>query len=76
MALTIRTLGVLAVAATLAACGTTPAERGVTGAVAGAAIARATDGDLTDGALYGAAAGAFLPCIGAQAGYTTGGNCY
>lgn len=76
MSITLRTLGVLTVAATLAACGVTPAERGATGAVAGALIAKETGGDVGDGALYGAAAGAFLPCLGAQVGYAGAQNCY
>ena len=58
MAITLRTFGVLAVAALLAACGATPVERAATGAAIGGAVAAATDNDLTQGALYGAALGA------------------
>jgi hypothetical protein len=63
MALTLRTLGVLSVAALLAACGTTPVERAATGAGLGAAVAVATDGSATEGALYGAALGGVGTCL-------------
>lgn len=58
MAFTIRTLAVLAFAGALSACGETDVERAATGAAIGGAVAAATDGDLAEGALYGAAAGA------------------
>ena len=58
MSITFRTLGVLAVAGLLSACGATPVERAATGAAIGGAIATATDADVVDGALYGAALGA------------------
>ena len=58
MSITFRTFGVLAVAGLLAACGTTDLERAATGAAIGGAIATATDEDVSDGALYGAAIGA------------------
>lgn len=58
MAITFRTLGVLAFGALLSACGTTDVERAATGAAIGGAVAAATDESLTEGALYGAAIGA------------------
>jgi hypothetical protein len=63
MALTLRTLGVLSVAALLAACGTTPVERAATGAAGAAAVATVLDEDVSDAAIYGAAAGGLLPCL-------------
>lgn len=63
MTTTIRTLGVLLVAATLAACGTTPTERAATGAAGGAAIAAVTDENVVNGALIGAAAGGIGTCL-------------
>lgn len=63
MQLTLRTLGLLAVAGLLSACGTTPVERAATGAGLGAAVAVATDGSATEGALYGAAAGGVGVCL-------------
>lgn len=58
MSLTIRALAVLAFAGALSACGETDVERTATGAAIGGAVAAATGGDLAEGALYGAAAGA------------------
>ena len=63
MLITIRTLGVLGLVATLAACGATPVERGTTGALGGAAIAAVTGESLVNGAVIGGAAGAIAPCI-------------
>lgn len=63
MQLTLKTLGLLAVAGLLTACGQTPIERGATGAIGGAAIATVLDEDVGDAALAGAAVGAFAPCI-------------
>jgi hypothetical protein len=54
----IKILGVLAVAATLTACGETDMERTATGAVIGAAAAAVTGEDVTNGALIGGAIGA------------------
>ncbi len=71
MAITLRTLGVLSVAAFLAACGATPVERAATGGVLGAGLAAATDNDLADGALLGASAG-ILSCAVAPGAP----NCY
>jgi hypothetical protein len=71
MSITLRTLGVLSVAALLAACGATPVERAATGGVLGAAAAAATDNDLADGALLGATAG-IVSCAVAPAAP----NCY
>jgi hypothetical protein len=58
MSITFRTLGVLAVAGLLTACGTTDLERAATGAAIGGAVGAATDADVSDSALYGAALGA------------------
>ncbi|WP_210530346.1 YMGG-like glycine zipper-containing protein [Rubellimicrobium arenae] len=58
MALTLRMLGVLGLAATLAACGETDLERTATGAAIGAGIATVTGESAVNGALIGAAAGA------------------
>lgn len=63
MAISFRTLGVLAVAALLAACGATPVERAATGAAGGAALATVLDEDAVDGALLGAAAGGIGACL-------------
>ena len=63
MTTTIRLLGVLGVAATLAACGTTPVERTATGAAGGAALATVLGEDALDGALIGAAAGGIGTCV-------------
>ena len=60
MATTLRLFGVLAVAATLAACGETDVERAATGAAIGGAVGAATGGNLAESALYGAAAGAVV----------------
>lgn len=51
----------IAVAATLglAACEGTDLERGAIGAVAGGAVAAATDNDIASGVAIGAAAGVF-----------------
>jgi osmotically inducible lipoprotein OsmB len=51
-------LGVIAVAATLSACGETDMERTATGAVIGAAAAAVTGESITNGALIGGAVGA------------------
>lgn len=51
-------LGVVAVAATLTACGETDMERTATGAVIGAAAAAVTGEDVVNGALIGGAVGA------------------
>lgn len=56
-------VGVLAIGATLSACGQTPAERGATGALGGAALAAVTGENVVNGALIGGAGGAFLPCL-------------
>jgi hypothetical protein len=58
MSITVRALAVLSFAAALSACGTTDVERAATGAAIGGAVAAATDGNLAEGALYGAALGA------------------
>jgi hypothetical protein len=58
MSITLRTLAVLGLGVMLTACGETDVERAATGAAIGGAIAAATDGNLAEGALYGAAAGA------------------
>ena len=71
MAITLRTLGVLSVAAFLAACGATPVERTATGAVVGGAVAAATGGNLAEGALYGGAIGAVSCAVAPGAP-----NCY
>ncbi len=49
---------ILAGTATLAACGQTALERTATGAVIGGAAAKALGEDVSEGALYGGAAGA------------------
>jgi len=51
-------LGVLAIGATLSACGATDGERTATGAVIGGALAAATGESILNGALIGGAAGA------------------
>jgi len=51
-------LGVLAIAATLSACGETDAERAATGAVIGGAIGAVTGENIVNAALIGGAAGA------------------
>ena len=63
MSITIRAFGVLAVCATLAACGQTPVERASTGALAGGAIAALTDENVLTGALVGGAVGGIAPCV-------------
>lgn len=68
---TLRVLGVLAVAGTLAACGTTDVERAATGAVIGGAVSAATDENIAQGALIGGALGA-VSCSVAPAAP----NCY
>jgi osmotically inducible lipoprotein OsmB len=55
---TFKLFGVLAIAATLSACGETDMERTATGAVIGAALAAATGEDVVNGALAGGAVGA------------------
>ena len=54
----VRILGVLAIGATLTACGETDLERTASGAVIGGAIAAVTDENIVNGALIGGAAGA------------------
>jgi osmotically inducible lipoprotein OsmB len=51
-------LGVIAIAATLTACGDTDMERTATGAVISAAAAAVTGESVRDGALIGGAVGA------------------
>ncbi|MEF3046968.1 hypothetical protein [Pseudotabrizicola sp. L79] len=51
-------LAALLVATALSGCLSTPTQRGVTGAVVGAAIADATDENMVAGAALGALAGA------------------
>ncbi|TNC71648.1 hypothetical protein [Rubellimicrobium roseum] len=58
MSITLRLVAVLGVAATLTACGETDLERTATGAAIGGGVAALTNGDLAEGALIGAAAGA------------------
>lgn len=53
-----------AAVATLAACGQTDLERGVSGAAIGAVAADAAGGDAATGALAGAAAGVFCDDAG------------
>jgi hypothetical protein len=62
---TIRLLAALGVAATLAACGTTPVERAATGAAGGAAaaIVLGEEDFVTEGAILGAAAGGLGGCV-------------
>lgn len=55
---TFKLFGVLAIAATLSACGETDLERATTGAVIGGALAAVTGEDVVNGALIGGAAGA------------------
>lgn len=57
MTLNIKTLLACTALAGLTACGDTDLERGVTGALAGAAVADATGNDVATGAAVGAAAG-------------------
>jgi hypothetical protein len=71
MSITIRAVSALAFAAALSACGTTDVERAATGAAIGGAIAAGTGGNLAQGALYGAAAGAVSCSIAPGAP-----NCY
>jgi osmotically inducible lipoprotein OsmB len=52
-----KTVLMLTALVTLAACGETPFERGVTGAAAGAGTAMVVDGNVATGALLGAGAG-------------------
>ncbi len=63
MLITIRTLGVLGLVATLTACGATPAERATTGALAGGAVSAVTGESVLNGALIGGAVGGIAPCV-------------
>lgn len=54
----VKFLGLAAVAATLAACGETAAERTATGAVIGGALGAVTGEDIGNAALIGGAIGA------------------
>jgi hypothetical protein len=58
-----KTLILLAALTTLAACDS-DAERGLIGAVSGAAISKATGGDTATGAIIGGAAGVFCDDAG------------
>jgi len=66
MSKTFKLLGVLAIGAALSACGQTPAERGATGALTGAALAAVTGEDVVTGALIVGAGAALVPCFGPQ----------
>lgn len=57
-------LGLTLALGTLAACGNTDLERGLTGALAGGAAAQATGNDPGTGALVGATAGVFCDDAG------------
>ena len=57
MANTFKLIIAMSVAATLAACGDSDLERGLSGAAAGAVAADVTDNDVGTGALIGGAAG-------------------
>ena len=62
MSKTFKLLGVLAIGAALSACGQTPAERGATGALGGAALAAVTGENVVTGALLGGAIGGIGVC--------------
>lgn len=59
-----KTLALLALPLTLAACLDTDAERGLAGAAGGAVIADATGGSALTGAVVGGAAGVFCDDLG------------